>query len=75
MKEKKQVKLYICPKCRSTNVKYTFELKNLFGVIPNMRCMACKLAAPTFPILVVDANKKGHMKKANKKLIKREKKK
>lgn len=47
----KKVKAYFCPKCKSTNVKYVFELKNAFGVIPKMRCLNCKTEMSSFPII------------------------
>jgi len=51
------IKLHICPKCKSTNVGYTFHLKNLFGIIPRMECKSCKHKAPIFPLLIIDKNK------------------
>ena len=52
-----KVKVSFCPKCKSRNVKYVFELRNLFGVVPKMRCGECGFEMPSFPILVVDKNK------------------
>ncbi|MFH0711891.1 MAG: hypothetical protein V1889_02165 [archaeon] len=55
----KKVKVSFCPRCRSTNVGYTFGLGNLFGIIPKMRCSKCGYTNVSFPILVVDKNKLG----------------
>ena len=71
MADKKEIKLYICPRCKDTRVKYTFNFKNLFGVIPMMKCDSCKLAAPNFPIVTVDKSK---LEKVGKKTKKRTKK-
>ena len=57
-KEKdKQVKAYFCPKCKSMDVGYTFQLRNLFGLIPTMQCKKCHYKAPIFPLLVVSKSK------------------
>jgi hypothetical protein len=50
----KQIKVSFCPKCKSRNVKYIFELRNLFGGIPKMRCEKCKTEMPNFPILITN---------------------
>ena len=56
-KEKnKIIKLYFCPECKSKEVGYIFELHNIFGIIPRMRCRKCKREG-FFPIMVVDLNK------------------
>jgi hypothetical protein len=56
----KKIKAYFCPNCKSINVKYIFELKNAFGVIPKMRCLDCKTEMPSFPIVTTN---EGEMKK------------
>jgi hypothetical protein len=48
----KPIRVYFCPKCKSRDVKYIFELRNAFGVIPKMRCGKCGIEMPTFPVLV-----------------------
>ena len=48
----KEIKVYFCPKCNSTEVKYVFGLGNAFGIIPKQKCSSCGLEAPAFPILV-----------------------
>ena len=57
----KRVKVYFCPDCKSTNVRYFFEIKNLFGILPKMRCLDCKKDMPCFPMVSTTENeiKKG----------------
>lgn len=57
------LKVYFCPKCRSKDVGYIFTLRNVFGIIPKMRCRKCGFEAVAFPILVVDKNKLNKRKK------------
>ena len=52
----KEIKVYFCPKCKSTDVKFAFGLGNLFGVIPRQRCGKCGREG-MFPILVTSKNK------------------
>ena len=59
---KKEVKFYICPKCKSTNVRYVFGFGNIFGILPKMRCGNCKLTG-MFPLIVMDKNKLNKMNK------------
>ena len=58
-----EVKVSFCPKCKSTDVKYTFGLGNLFGVIPKQKCGKCGYTNVSFPILVVDKKKLRRRKK------------
>jgi len=60
--KKNEIKVSFCPKCKSRDVRYTFELGNLFGIIPKMKCFKCGYTNMVFPILVVDKNK---MRKKN----------
>jgi hypothetical protein len=67
--KKENLKIYFCPRCKSTNVKYYFKFENLFGIIPRMKCYNCGFTSPIFPQLVnVKIVKK---KKVNKSQIKR----
>jgi len=66
----KEIRIKFCPKCKSTNVKYTFELLNLYGMIPRQRCGDCGLEG-TFPILVTTQRK---LTVAKKKMIAKKKK-
>ena len=50
----KDIRVSFCPKCKSRNVRYVFEFKNLFGVIPKMRCEKCGTEMPSFPVLVTN---------------------
>ncbi|MBT7102379.1 hypothetical protein HN935_02600 [archaeon] len=64
----KQIKVSFCPECKSRDVKYVFGVKNLFGVIPKMKCGKCGLEMPSFPLLVTSkkllaASDKGKAKK------------
>ncbi|MEM4181556.1 MAG: hypothetical protein QXX68_00110 [Candidatus Pacearchaeota archaeon] len=43
------VEVYVCPKCRSVEVEFIFSLKNLFGIIPRMRCNKCFFEGAIFP--------------------------
>ena len=47
----KEMKVMFCPDCKSTDVKYVFELGNIFGVMPKKRCMGCGREGE-FPLLV-----------------------
>ena len=60
---KKEVRAYFCPKCRSTKIKNIFELKNIFGIISQKRCMKCNFSSSVFPIIVLNDKE---MKKKNK---------
>ena len=55
--KKQTVKIYICPKCKSTNVKHPFKLRNLFGIIPRWECNECKFQSDIFPIAEINLNK------------------
>ena len=63
-KKKNKIKIRFCPKCKSTNVKFVFGLKNIFGIIPKMECQDCKYYAVDFPIIEVS---KEELNKINKK--------
>jgi hypothetical protein len=73
---KKPLKVMFCPKCESTKVKFIFKLKNLFGVLPRVRCEKCGFSAPQFPLLIVQPHKlsKSLTKSTNKKTKKSKKK-
>ena len=51
------VRVYFCPRCKSVEVRYTFGLGNLFGVLPKMKCFKCGYTCSGFPILEVDKEK------------------
>lgn len=51
-----KIKLYFCPKCKSTNVRYIFTLRNIFGIIPRMKCKDCNNTG-LFPIMEIDETK------------------
>lgn len=61
MVDKKTIKAYFCPKCKSVEVKYVFGLGNLFGVVPQIKCDKCGFSAVGFPMVVT--NKKELAKK------------
>ncbi len=56
MANKNEIKFYICPKCKSTNVRYIFGFGNIFGLLPKMRCGHCKNEG-MFPLIVMDKKK------------------
>ena len=67
----REVKVYFCPDCKSTDVKFAFGLGNLFGVIPKMRCGKCGLEMNSFPLLVTNkkllaASDKGKRRRSKK---------
>ncbi len=66
----KPVKVYFCPKCKSTDVGYVFGVKNLLGIIPRMQCKKCGFHLTSFPQWVVEKEK---LNKLNKKAIKKKK--
>ncbi|MEM4719602.1 MAG: hypothetical protein QXG18_01935 [Candidatus Pacearchaeota archaeon] len=47
--KEENVEVYVCPKCRSVEVEFIFALKNLFGIIPRMRCNKCFFEGRIFP--------------------------
>ncbi len=53
----KEIKIYMCPNCMGKNVGFKQGIKNLFGVIPLMRCNECGHKARIFPQLVIDKKK------------------
>lgn len=61
--EDKEVKVHICPKCRSYDVRYIFGFGNAFGIIPTMQCRKCNFKNRVFPLLTI---KKSALEKANK---------
>lgn len=57
MAKDKEIKAYFCPKCKSVDVRYVFELGNLMGIVPRMRCNSCGFTAVGFPIIVTNKKK------------------
>lgn len=56
--EEKSTNAYFCPKCKSTSVKYVFGLKNIFGIIPTMKCQKCGFQLRGgFPQIEISKNK------------------
>jgi len=68
-RKEKPLKVRFCPKCKNTEVKFIFELKNLFGLIPRIECSKCGYSSIDFPILIV--NKKNINKKTKTKRSKK----
>lgn len=56
-KKVEKIEVFVCPKCQSTNVGYTFGVKNIFGIVPRMKCKDCKFESMTFPKWVIDKDK------------------
>ncbi|MEM4330637.1 MAG: hypothetical protein QW273_01350 [Candidatus Pacearchaeota archaeon] len=69
--KKEKIKVYVCPRCQSVDVKYIFTLKNLFGIIPRMRCEKCNFESSFFPKWIIEKDK--ITKKFNKNWKKNEK--
>lgn len=65
VKNKEKVEVFVCPRCQSVNVGYVFGIKNIFGVIPKMKCEDCGFENHAFPKWIIDKEKipKGHGKK------------
>jgi len=61
--KKDKIKVYLCPRCKSKNVGYIFRLRNIFGIIPRMRCYDCGTELMMFPIIEVNLNKLKRMRK------------
>ncbi|GEM_PF-1257380 len=61
-----KIEVYVCPRCQSVDVGYHFGLKNLFGVIPKMKCRNCSFISTVFPKWVIDKEKiTGKVSKVN----------
>ncbi len=63
--EKKFVKAYFCPNCKSFDVGYIFGLTNLWGIVPRMRCRKCNYVSGIFPQMVINQEK---LNKQNRKI-------
>jgi Zn ribbon nucleic-acid-binding protein len=72
MSKEKELRISFCPKCKSRDVRYVFELGNLFGIIPKMKCFECGFESVSFPVLVTTESK---LKKAVSKMKKKVKRK
>jgi len=62
-----EVKMYFCPKCRSTKVSQIQGWRNAFGLIQKWKCKDCGFENMGFPILVVSKNKLNKKVKKKKK--------
>lgn len=52
-----KVEVFVCPRCQSVEVGYTFGLRNIFGIIPRMKCKTCGFSATAFPKWIIDSDK------------------
>lgn len=66
MVKKQEVKFYICPNCKSPEVRYIFGFGNIFGLLPKMKCFNCENTG-MFPLIVIDKNKLSKLTKKVKK--------
>jgi len=66
MKNKETLKIYFCPKCKSKEVGYVFTFRNIFGIIPKMKCRKCGREG-FFPIMEIDLKKLKEFEKSKKK--------
>ena len=60
----KPIKVRFCPECKSTEVKFVFKMKNLFGLVPRIECTKCGNNGIEFPVVIV---KPENLKKKQKK--------
>lgn len=56
-KADKHIKIYFCPKCKSHNVGYMFNLRSVFGLIPKMKCNKCNYESTIFPQIHISEKK------------------
>lgn len=56
-KDNGKIEVHVCPRCQSVNVGYSFGLKNIFGVIPRMKCKDCGFSGMTFPKWIIKKDK------------------
>lgn len=68
MKDKLRVRF--CLDCKSFDVRYIHTLRNVFGVIPKMKCMNCGAEASVFPIIEITQKE---LDKKNKNIEKKKK--
>ncbi len=61
----KPIKVKFCPQCKSTDVKFVFELQNLFGLVPRIRCNKCLNQSNDFPILITSKKELNNKRKKN----------
>lgn len=66
----RQIRVSFCPKCKSRDIKHVFELRNLFGVLPKMRCGKCGNEMVVFPVLVTNKKILEESEKSRKKIAK-----
>jgi hypothetical protein len=69
MSKEKKLRLRFCMDCKSFNVRYMHGLKNVFGIIPKMKCFDCGTVASVFPIMEItqkELDKKNKELKKNK---------
>lgn len=60
----KPIKVYFCPRCKSTDVGYIFTLKNVFGIFPKMRCRKCDFESfAGFPQAIISQKKLNSLNK------------
>jgi hypothetical protein len=66
-KKEKPLKVYFCPKCKSTDVGFVFRFQNIFGLLPKIECKKCNYKSGMFPLLVIPKSKLDKMNKKGKK--------
>lgn len=63
LKKQKSIKIYFCPKCKSKDVGFIFTLRNVFGIIPKMRCKYCGFESAIFPQITLSKEQLAKLEK------------
>lgn len=61
--KEKLLKIYFCPKCKSKDVGFIFTLRNIFGIIPKMRCKHCGFESIGFPQITLSKKQLAKLEK------------
>jgi len=59
----KPLKIYFCPKCKSKDVGFIFTFRNIFGIIPKMRCKKCGFESIGFPQITISKEQLAKLEK------------
>ena len=66
-KKEKTLKIYFCPKCKSKDVGFIFTFRNIFGIIPKMKCKKCGFESIVFPQITLSKEQQAKLEKKKKK--------
>jgi Zn ribbon nucleic-acid-binding protein len=53
----KEIRISFCPACKSRDIRYVFGVGNLFGIIPQVKCLECGFKSMSFPVLITTEEK------------------